>query len=85
MITSGVTVVSGTPTMIDGTHNSNFRLTIHNADNTESLYVGNAQVTLGNGFSLDAGQVLQLEMNPLEEIYVISGKSGHTVTWLKQV
>lgn len=85
MITSGVTQVNGIAAQIDGTHNSNFRLTIHNADNTESLYIGNADVTIGNGFSLDAGQVLQLEMSPMEAIYVISGKSGHTVTWLKQV
>jgi hypothetical protein len=85
MITSGVTSVNGVATMIDGTHNSNFRLTIHNADNTEALFIGNASVTTGNGFRLDAGAVLQMEMNPLEEVYVISSKSGHTVTWLKQV
>lgn len=85
MITSGVTTVNTVAAMVDGTHNSQFRLAVHNADNTEALFVGNAQVTVGNGFRLDAGAVLQLEMNPLEELYVVSSKSNHVVTWLKQV
>lgn len=85
MITTGQTTIGLTPTIIDGTFNSNFRLAIHNLDNTTKIYLGGSTVTISNGFEIDAHGFMQLEMNPLEELYAVSEKEGHIISWLKQV
>ena len=84
-ITTGQITVGQTPTLIDGTSNSNFRLLIHNADNSQKIYVGGPNVSLATGFGIEKLETLQLEMYPLDEIYAISAQSGHTIHWLKQV
>lgn len=84
-ISSGVVTVGTTATIIDGTFNSNFRLMIHNNDNTDAIYLGGSNVTVANGLKLDKGIILQLELNPLESVYAISEKAGHLISYLKQV
>jgi hypothetical protein len=84
-ISSGVLTVGTTATIIDGTFNSNFRLIIHNNDNTDAVYLGGPDVTTANGLKLDKGIILQLEMNPLESVYAVSTKAGHPISYLKQV
>jgi hypothetical protein len=84
-ISSGVITVGTVPSIIDGTFNSNFRLIIHNNDNTDAVYLGGPDVSVASGLKLDKGIILQLEMNPLESVYAISGKAGHTISYLKQV
>jgi hypothetical protein len=85
MITSGQTTVGLTSTIVDGTSPNNFRIIIHNLDNTSTVYLGNGNVTPTTGFALDANAVIQFDMNPLEEIHAVSTKTGHVITWLKQV
>jgi hypothetical protein len=84
-ISSGAITVGTVPSIIDGTFNSNFRLIVHNNDNTDAVYLGGPDVTTANGLKLDKGIILQLEMNPLESVYAVSGKTGHIITYLKQV
>ncbi len=84
-ISSGVITVGTVPSIIDGTFNSNFRLMIHNNDNTDAVYLGGSDVSVATGLKLDKGIILQLEMNPLESVYAISGKAGHIISYLKQV
>lgn len=84
-ITSGAMTVGTVATIIDGTSNSNFRLIVHNNDNTDAVYIGGPDVTTTNGFKLDKGIFIQLEMNPLDSVYAVSGKTGHSITYLKQV
>ena len=84
-ISSGVMSVGTTASIIDGTSNSNFRLIIHNNDNTDAVYIGGSNVTTANGLAVQKEQTIQLEMNPLESVYAVSGKAGHTISYLKQV
>jgi hypothetical protein len=84
-ISSGVMTVGTVPSIIDGTFNSNFRIMVHNNDNTDAVYLGGPDVSVATGFKLDKGIILQLEMNPLESVYAISGKAGHIISYLKQV
>jgi len=84
-LTAGTITVGTTPSIIDGTYNSNFRLVIHNNDNTDAVYLGGADVTVANGLALQKEQTIQLQMNPLESIYAISVKAGHTISYLRQV
>jgi hypothetical protein len=84
-ISSGAITVGTVPSIIDGTYNSNFRLIVHNNDNTDAVYLGGPDVSISNGLALLKQETLQLEMNPLESVYAISGKAGHTISYLKQV
>jgi len=84
-ISSGRMTVGTVATIIDGTFNSNFRLIVHNNDNTDAVYLGGEDVTTANGLQLLKQETLQLQMNPLESIYAVSAKAGHTISYLKQV
>jgi hypothetical protein len=84
-ISSGQLTIGTTATIIDGTFNSNFRLIVHNNDNTDAVYIGGPDVTTANGLVVKKEESIQLEMNPLESVYAVSGKAGHTISYLKQV
>ena len=84
-ISSGRVTVGLTPTLIDGTFNSNFRLIIQNQDNTDTVFIGNETVSSTTGLALLGQERLELELNPLEQLYAISTKTGHVITYLKQV
>lgn len=85
MISTGQLTVGTVAVQIDGTSNSNFKMHIHNNDNTDTLYVGNENVTVENGLGLPKLDSLELECYPLETIWVVSSKSGHIVSYMKQV
>lgn len=84
MITTGRTTVGTVPTIIDGIEVNPFRIHIHNDDNTDTLYLGNATVSPTTGLSLARGDSIELIINPLEALYAISTKTGHVMSWLKQ-
>jgi len=84
-ITTNQLTVGTVATIVDGTYNSNFRLIIHNIDNTNDIYLGGSNVTIANGLVLRKEETIQLMMNPLESIYAVSAKAGHTISYLKQV
>lgn len=84
MLTAGTTVVGVTPTLIDGREVNPFRIRIHNNDNATNIYLGGSAVTVGNGFLLVKESSFDLIINPLEELYAVSGKAGHVISWLKQ-
>lgn len=85
MISSGQASIGTAATLIDGTYHTMFSLIIHNMDNTDTLYLGNSDVTTTTGLGLDKGQFIQIEMNPGEALYAVSNKTGHVVSWMKQV
>lgn len=84
-ISSGQAAIGLTPTLIDGTHNSNFKLTIHNADNTTKVYIGGPNVTIANGLGIEKLTTIQLYIDPLDSLYAVSDKENHIIHWLKQV
>ena len=84
-ITTNQLTVGTVASIVDGTYNSNFRLIIHNIDNTDAVYIGGPNVTIANGLVLQKEETIQLQMNPLESIYAVSAKAGHTISYLKQV
>ena len=83
-ICSGQMTVGTTATIIDGTSVSNFRLIVHNNDNTDAVYIGGPNVTTANGLVVKKEESIQLEMSPLDSVYAVSGKAGHTISYLKQ-
>ena len=84
-IKTGHTTIGLTATLVDGTSNSDFRLTIHNADNTAKVYVGGPGVTVNTGLGIEKLTTMQFDMYALQEIYAVSDKTGHIIHWMKQV
>ena len=84
-ITTGHTTIGITRTLVDGTSNSDFRLTIHNADNTTKVYIGGPDVTINNGLGIEKLTTMQFDMYASQEMYAISDKAGHIIHWMKQV
>jgi hypothetical protein len=73
------------PTLVDGTSNSHWRITIQNMNNDDAIYLGGPEVTPTNGLQLLKLETITLEMNPLESIYAVSTKTGLKLGYLKQV
>lgn len=84
-ITTGQITVGTTAVQIDGSSVSDFRLHIHNMDNTDALYIGNETVTVATGFSLFKQDSVELQCYAGERVFAISNKSGHPMSFLKQV
>lgn len=86
MLSSGQTTIgTAIPAQIDGSSASNTRLTIHNVDNTKTLYLGNSDVTTLNGLPLLKQETIQIALAPGEALYAISSGGDHVVAWLRQV
>lgn len=83
MITNGQLTVGTAATAIDGVATNPTRITIQNLDNTDTLYVGNDSVTINNGLGILKLETLQIELAPLEQLYVVSSKAGHRLSWLR--
>lgn len=53
------------------------------AGGTQTVYVGNSSsVTTSTGYPLAAGDSVCLQVNNLNQLYVIAGGTGSTVAWL---
>ena len=84
-ITTGHTTIGLTASLVDGTSNSDFRLSIHNADNTAKVFLGGPGVTINNGLGLEKLTTMQFDMYASQELYAVSNKTGHIIHWMKQV
>lgn len=84
MITNGQSAIGTVASAIDGVHNNPVRLAIHNMDNTDAVYIGGTGVTTANGFALQKEETIQFELAPLEQLYAVSGKTGHNISWIRQ-
>ncbi len=83
MITNGQQLVGGTPTMIDGRSTKYSRLYIHNNDNTKDLFIGDKNVTVNSGYKLLKLESVEVDLPPLNDLFVISDGSPHTISWLR--
>ena len=83
-ITSGQQAVGTAATAIDGRWANPSRITIQNLDNTDTLYIGNSNVTTSNGLGLLKLETIQFDLEPLEQLHVIATKTGHNIAWLRQ-
>ena len=84
-ITTGQLAVGTARVQIDGSSVSDWRLHIHNMDNTTAVYIGNETVTTANGFSLFGKDSVEMQCYPNEHVFVVSSKGNHEISFLKQV
>ena len=84
MISTGQAAIGLTATAIDGISTTESKITIPNNDNATDLWIGGPNVTSSNGLLLLKEQSYQFNLMPLEQIYAVSSKSGHIISWMKQ-
>ena len=54
-------------------------------DNTDAIFIGGRDVTITNGLQLLKLETLTMDLFPLEELYAVSAKAGHKLSFLRQV
>ena len=84
MISNGQASIGTVATAIDGVWTNPSRITIHNNDNATGIYLGGAAVTITTGLLLLKEQSYQFDLQPLEQIYAVSDKLGHIISWMRQ-
>lgn len=84
MITNGQVAIGTVAVAIDGVWTNPSRITIHNADNTQSIFIGGSGVLPTTGLTIEKLQTLQFDLEPLEQIYAVSTKTNHSIHWLRQ-
>ena len=84
MLHSGRNSIGTAATPIDGIYQGYANLTIHNDDNTDAVYIGGPGVTPATGLTLQKEQTIQFEISPLEQLFAVSTKAGHTISFLRQ-
>lgn len=83
MISSGSDSIGTAATVIDGSSNSSFRLVVHNNDNSDAIYLGGSTVSTATGYQLKKLESIDLLLSAGSELYAVSGKLGHSISWLK--
>jgi len=81
-ITSGKLAVGTAAVAIPETCTMPFRLEIHNDDNSDDLYLGGPGVTTATGMRVNKLEQLQVRLAPLDQVYAVSSKSGHSVSYI---
>lgn len=84
MISNGRVSIGTAATAIDGVYNQHAHLVIHNDDNTDAVYIGGSAVTPATGLTLKKEDTLQFTLAPLEQLYAVSTKAGHTISYMRQ-
>jgi len=84
MLHSGRDSIGTAATPIDGVYQGYSNLTLHNDDNTDGVFIGGPGVTPATGLTLRKEDTIQFELAPLEQLYVVSTKTGHTISYLRQ-
>jgi hypothetical protein len=85
VISSGQLTVGTVATLVDGTSTSDFRLTIHNMNNDDGIFIGGPGVTINDGMQLLKLETLQFQMSPSSELYAVANKANLKLGFLKQV
>jgi len=81
-ITSGQVAVGTVATEIPETCTMPFRLEIYNDDNTDEVYLGGPGVTTATGMRVNKLEQLHVRLAPLDKVYAVSSKTGHTVSYI---
>ena len=83
MLSNGRTSVGTAATAIDGVYNQYAHIILHNDDNTDAVYIGGPGVTTANGLVLQKEQTFEIGLGPLEQLYAVSTKEGHSISFLR--
>ena len=85
-LTSNQYSVTSTPTLLVDQSPSGVRVTLHNLDQGNPVYInGASSVSTVTGFRIDAKQIVQFDLNPSEQLWgVTSPNTSSTVAIIRQ-
>ena len=69
--------------MIAGPDDSAQRVTVHNNDSSQQVFLGGSDVTASNGIHLDGKEERQITLNPGEALYAVS-TGAHAISVMIQ-
>lgn len=82
-ITNGEQTIGTAVAQIDGVSVYQSRIVIHNNDTTKDLYIGGPNLTTTNGIPIAKLQYIEIQLPPLEALYMVSSGSDHSVSYMK--
>ena len=84
-LSSGTVTIGTVATKINGPASGNpIYLHIHNNDNTDTMFIGGPAVTTTDGLQLLKLASFEIILRPGNELYAVSTKAGHVISYLKQ-
>ena len=82
-ISTGQVVVGITRVQIDGNDINPVTLLIHNLDSTKDLFIGGSDVTTANGYVINKGEELSINLPASASVYMVSSGADHNVSWMR--
>ena len=82
-VESGRLIVGTTALQVDGVGVSPVRIWIHNENSTSTLHLGGPDVTVENGFALDAKSVQDFTIYPGQSLWMVSPTANHEISYLR--
>lgn len=82
-ISSGSLVVGTTAVQIDGNSVQPSYIYIRNNDDTKKLYVGNSDITIGNGLPVDKLATMEFDLPPGDALHMVAESGTVNVSWLR--
>jgi len=82
-ITNGTQSVGTAASQINGVSVYQSRIIIHNNDTTKDLFIGGENVNTSNGIPVGKLQYIEVQLPPMETLYMVSSGSSHSVSWMK--
>lgn len=83
-IQTGQVSVGTAATRILGTNGNYGHVILQNNDNTDAVYIGGTGVTTSTGLALQKLEHNDFDIMPATELYAVSGKAGHILSYLLQ-
>ena len=81
VILYGWGTVAATATALSATAEPIKSVTIENVSTNDVVYIGDADVTILNGYALRAGATVSLDIDDLNKVYHI-GTAGNVITYI---
>lgn len=82
-IYSGTQTIGTVSSQIDGASVHWTHVYIRNNESTKTLYIGNSDVTIGNGLLVNGLETVEFDVPPNQHLFMVSSTGDHTVSWLK--
>lgn len=82
-IHGGTFSVGTTAVQVDGNFNGWSHIHIRNNDTTKTLFIGNSNVTFGNGMLLDKLSVIDFDIPPGDSFFMVTDSGTCSVSWLR--
>lgn len=81
---SGQMTINTIPQRVDGKSVNPILLHLANNSTDKTIFIGNHDVSISNGYLLGKGERIDITLLPNEELYIVSEVSGALVSWLSQ-